>query len=242
MKILFLDTTSERLLAAVENDGMKYSVSLESGLQHTGKALNTVDYILREANIAGAQLDCAIVSTGPGSFTGIRISHALLKGFFFDNEPKILPLTTLEAAFISSLNSIKTFADANALVIPLVFGRKQSYYAAAFSTSIDAFAQEIRENDYRDIPVTRLVSEMEAMTANANHDSRLRTIIVVENELHEETIRRLLPKYLIYRCPISAIAVLETVASNYSLFTTKLVTASLLAPEYVRKPDAETPH
>jgi tRNA threonylcarbamoyladenosine biosynthesis protein TsaB len=53
---------------------------LQVGLKHSEKLLPAVRTLLREADLAPADLDLIVCSTGPGSFTGIRIGLATAKG------------------------------------------------------------------------------------------------------------------------------------------------------------------
>jgi tRNA threonylcarbamoyladenosine biosynthesis protein TsaB len=53
---------------------------LQVGLKHSEKLLPAVRTLLREADLPPTDLDLIVCSTGPGSFTGIRIGLATAKG------------------------------------------------------------------------------------------------------------------------------------------------------------------
>ena len=56
------------------------SLILQVGLKHSEKLMPAVRTLLQEAGLAPQDLDLIICSTGPGSFTGIRIGLATAKG------------------------------------------------------------------------------------------------------------------------------------------------------------------
>jgi tRNA threonylcarbamoyladenosine biosynthesis protein TsaB len=56
------------------------SVIYQIGLMHSEKLMPAVRALLQEANLSPRDLDLIICSTGPGSFTGIRIGLATAKG------------------------------------------------------------------------------------------------------------------------------------------------------------------
>src|SRR5580658_7096599 len=53
--------------------------SFEHGLQHAARILPTIDALCRDQSWAPRQIDECYVSTGPGSFTGLRIGITMAK-------------------------------------------------------------------------------------------------------------------------------------------------------------------
>jgi tRNA threonylcarbamoyladenosine biosynthesis protein TsaB len=56
------------------------SIMYQIGLKHSEKLMPAVRALLEEAGLAPRNLDLIVCSTGPGSFTGIRIGLAAAKG------------------------------------------------------------------------------------------------------------------------------------------------------------------
>ncbi len=65
---------------------------------HSQKLFDMIDSILKISNIELKQLHSIAVSIGPGSFTGLRIGLAAVKGIAFGADLPIIPVPTLEAA------------------------------------------------------------------------------------------------------------------------------------------------
>lgn len=98
MKYLAIDTSGDYLSVICRNGevyktyysemaGVKHSVSLMPAIEETAKNCNL--------DLKDADFFCSTV--GPGSFTGIRIGVATVKGFADAYNKPVLPVTTLEA-------------------------------------------------------------------------------------------------------------------------------------------------
>ena len=68
----------------------------ERGL-HTPDVLGMVDAVLAEGEVGLSALDGIAASIGPGAFTGVRISVAVVQGLAFGAGLRVVPITTLEA-------------------------------------------------------------------------------------------------------------------------------------------------
>ena len=87
--------------------------------------LPCVDAVLRRAGLALEAVEAFAISIGPGSFTGLRIGVATLKGFAFGTELPIAPVPTLAVLARSA-------PDARDPVLALVDARRGELYAAAY--------------------------------------------------------------------------------------------------------------
>ena len=84
-----------------------------------------VDAVLRRAGLALEAVEAFAISIGPGSFTGLRIGVATLKGFAFGTELPIAPVPTLAVL-------ARAAPDARDPVVALVDARRGELYAAAY--------------------------------------------------------------------------------------------------------------
>jgi tRNA threonylcarbamoyladenosine biosynthesis protein TsaB len=87
--------------------------------------LPAVDAVLRKAGAGVAQLDAFAVSIGPGSFTGLRVGLATVKGLAFGSARLLAPVSTLAALAC-------TAPRRDLPVVPLLDARRGEMYAAAF--------------------------------------------------------------------------------------------------------------
>lgn len=98
MKILYVDTTTADLVVAVVEEDKIYDVSGKNvGTRHSETLCAKVEEVLALANIGFDDLDAYACAIGPGSFTGIRIGVATLKGYKIANNKPFISVNCLEA-------------------------------------------------------------------------------------------------------------------------------------------------
>ncbi len=126
MKILALDTTAVVASVALCEDGAllaEYTVC--NGNTHSETLLPMVESILRFFSCTPDDIDLFAASAGPGSFTGVRIGAATLKGLAFDTGKACIGVSTLEALACN-------LSHVNALICPVMNARRKQVYTALF--------------------------------------------------------------------------------------------------------------
>ena len=99
MNALAVDTATEALGLALRAGEHTRSELALAGFRHSENLLPHVRRLLADASLGPADLDLIVCSLGPGSFTGIRIGLAAVKGLAFAARPGGTPLigvSTLE--------------------------------------------------------------------------------------------------------------------------------------------------
>jgi tRNA threonylcarbamoyladenosine biosynthesis protein TsaB len=96
--ILGLDTSSEELGIALASD-QKVLLSFSRYLRnsHAEHIDKSVEFLLAACAVASRDITRVAVATGPGSFTGLRIGISFIKGFCFDRDVRVLPVSSLES-------------------------------------------------------------------------------------------------------------------------------------------------
>jgi tRNA threonylcarbamoyl adenosine modification protein YeaZ len=99
MQVLAIDTALEACAAAVLNteSGTVTMQSLTMVRGHAEKLMPLVDAVMKEAGATFASLDRIAVTTGPGSFTGLRVGIAAARGIALSTGKPAIGVTTLEA-------------------------------------------------------------------------------------------------------------------------------------------------
>lgn len=96
MKILAVDSSAGPASCAVfENGKVLASSFANTGLTHSQTLVPMVYDMLKNAGISIDEIDLFAVSAGPGSFTGVRIGVAAVKGFAFATEKPCVGVSTL---------------------------------------------------------------------------------------------------------------------------------------------------
>ena len=85
MNILAVDTAGKTLgVALLQDDRLKYECYLDGGMTHSETLMPLVDHCLKLCGLTCADIDLFGVNAGPGSFTGLRIGLAAVKGLAFE--------------------------------------------------------------------------------------------------------------------------------------------------------------
>ena len=81
MKILALETSAKSVSCAVVEDGTPLASAYQcTGLTHSRTLLPMVDAMLKNADLTLDDINAIAIAAGPGSFTGLRIGIAAVKG------------------------------------------------------------------------------------------------------------------------------------------------------------------
>ena len=97
MRILSVDTSAVcASVAVVENGRIRAQSSTNAGLTHSRTLLPMIDALLQNSETPLASIDCFACAVGPGSFTGIRIGIAAIKGLCDGTGKQALAISTLE--------------------------------------------------------------------------------------------------------------------------------------------------
>ena len=126
MKILALESSAIAASAALCEDGkLLGEFTLQNGNTHSETLLPLAESILRAFSLSPDQIDLFAVSAGPGSFTGVRIGCATVKGLAFGTGKPCIGVSTLEA-----LAENLTLRDG--LICPVMNARRGQVYTALF--------------------------------------------------------------------------------------------------------------
>jgi tRNA threonylcarbamoyladenosine biosynthesis protein TsaB len=83
MKILAIDTATERCSVALSSDGVIVERSTDTPRGHADLVLPMIQSVLAEAGMTLAQIDGIAYGRGPGGFTGVRIAIGVVQGLAF---------------------------------------------------------------------------------------------------------------------------------------------------------------
>lgn len=136
MYILSVDTTAKTAAVCLaKEDALQGLVPvsrlvLNSTVTHSESLLPMIEQALSLAGVSLPQVDAFAITSGPGSFTGVRIGVSTVKGLAFSQKDCVpcIPLSTL---YCLALN-LCAYGD-NTIVCPLMDARREQFYNAIFS-------------------------------------------------------------------------------------------------------------
>lgn len=126
MNILSLDTTAEVCTAAIcDGERLIAEMTVNTGNTHSQTLLPVVEQILKISELALDDIDCFACSTGPGSFTGVRIGVATIKGIAYGKNKPCVSVSTLEALAYNLVGY-------DGILCPVMNARRNQVYNALF--------------------------------------------------------------------------------------------------------------
>ena len=127
MKILALDSTAVvGTVALCEDERLVAHYTLNTGNTHSQTLLPMIESALRAAEWTMDDVELIAVSNGPGSFTGVRIGVATVKGLAFGKNIPCAGVSTLEALAYN-------LRYMNGIICPVMNARRAQVYNALFS-------------------------------------------------------------------------------------------------------------
>jgi len=126
MVVLGVDTSGSGASLAVAVGGEIRGCLRPAGANPSRALLAGISRLLADAGVVAAQLDGLAVAVGPGSFTGLRIGLATVKGLAWAWNKPVAAVSTLEAL-------ARAVVDRGALLVPVLDARRGQVYTARFT-------------------------------------------------------------------------------------------------------------
>ena len=136
--ILHIETSATGCSVAVSENGQcifEQSARSEhgAGAEHLGKM---VDEALSFTDNHAIPFDAVSVSSGPGSYTGLRIGVSMAKGVCFGRDLKLIAVPTLELLCVPVLLR-EAVQEENALLCPMMDARRMEVYSALYDRALN---------------------------------------------------------------------------------------------------------
>ena len=126
MIILSTDTCCMTATAAIMTDDKLISqVSLNNKKTHSQTIMPMIEYMLNISDIDINDIDCFAVSSGPGSFTGVRIGVSAIKALSHATQKPCVSVSSLEALAYN----VSAF---DGIICPIMDARRGQVYNALF--------------------------------------------------------------------------------------------------------------
>jgi tRNA threonylcarbamoyladenosine biosynthesis protein TsaB len=151
--ILALDTTSPHGSLALRRDGATLSeLALHSSDGYAHLIFQGITDLLREGRVGLAEIDCFAAASGPGSFTGVRVGLAAVKG--------LASALGKPVAAISNLRALAALGN----LTPVIDARRGEVYTAVYDTELRLVSPETVE-PFSDVPVALSSGNLAAAVA-----------------------------------------------------------------------------
>lgn len=150
MTILQIETATTVCSVALAKQGKLIAVKeVNERNVHAEVITLFIEEILNNAGIKYHDLDAIAVSSGPGSYTGLRIGVSTAKGLCYALDKPLIAIETLEAM---AGGIIARGVEADLLLCPMIDARRMEVYTALYNSKGDRVeptsAEIIDENSF----------------------------------------------------------------------------------------------
>lgn len=157
--ILAIETSTKTCSVSLfANEVLLGSTDLFIEKSHASHLMVVIDNLLDYSGISRQELNAVAVSSGPGSYTGLRIGTSTAKGLCFALEIPLIGVSTLQAL-------VATYAPlypTHFLFAPMIDARRMEVYTALFDSQLSPLMPDqalIIDEDFlqNDIPENNIV-------------------------------------------------------------------------------------
>ena len=154
MIILHIETSTNICSIAVSENGQcLFSKSDSEGMNHAALLSVFIAEAMEFLKSTSKKPDAVAVSSGPGSYTGLRIGVSTAKGLCYGLDIPLIAVSTLEVLTANALQITDTAT--NSLFCPMIDARRMEVYAAIYNQEgiiqREISADIIDENSYSEI-------------------------------------------------------------------------------------------
>ena len=133
--ILNIETSTDVCSVAVSHDGVcVFNREDHAGPNHAVKLGTFVDEAMSFADCHLLPIEAVAVSSGPGSYTGLRIGVSMAKGICYGRGLKLISVPTLELLAVPVL--LNHEPEEGTLLCPMIDARRMEVYAAVYDRAL----------------------------------------------------------------------------------------------------------
>lgn len=103
-----------------------------TGRSHAALLTVFVDEVMKECGLRFSELSAVAVSSGPGSYTGLRIGVSAAKGICYAADLPLISVNTLATMARMVISSHNGILDDNCLLCPMIDARRMEVYMSLF--------------------------------------------------------------------------------------------------------------
>lgn len=148
MKVLAVDTSaSVAAVAIMEDSNLLGEYIINHKKTHSQKLMPMIKEIMHDLELEPCDIDVYAASSGPGSFTGLRIGITTIKAMAYAVNKPVVSVPTLDALAYNI-----TISDL--LVCPIMDARNKQVYTALYAWEK---GRQVKLTEYMGIPIEELI-------------------------------------------------------------------------------------
>lgn len=148
MRVLSLDSSTESAsIAVIDENKLLGEITFNFEKQHSVVLMSMIDNLLSNLHMGIDSLDGFVVSRGPGSFTGLRIGMATIKGLCLGSSKPFVSVSSLD-----SLAYNLSFAPG--IICPILDALRNNVYTCLYTFKNGSLEPV---SDYMAVPIDELI-------------------------------------------------------------------------------------
>ena len=143
MIILAVDSSSKvATVALIKDEKLLGEITLNDKKEHSVILMNIIQDLLKHNNLSIDDIDGYVVSKGPGSFTGLRIGMATIKGLSFGSSKPYVSVSSLDALALSVSNF-------DGIICPIMDALRNSVYTSLYKghSNLGNYTNKLESSD-----------------------------------------------------------------------------------------------
>lgn len=132
--LLHIESTSTVCSIAISKDTELVAIKeINNGYTHAENLHVFIEQLLFETSLQVKDINAVSVSSGPGSYTGLRIGFSAAKGLAYALQIPLITIETLKALSSEVIN----IDNQNAIYCPLLDARRMEVYCAIYDNQLN---------------------------------------------------------------------------------------------------------
>lgn len=150
-KILHIETATDVCSIAVSDGLQLLSIQQAEGVrQHAAQITLLIQSVLKQARLSLPEIDAVSVSSGPGSYTSLRVGTSTAKGICYTLDKPLIAVDTLQSLALASLKAERE----EGLYLPMIDARRMEVYTARFDATNERLTEAapliVEENTFQE--------------------------------------------------------------------------------------------
>lgn len=152
--ILSIETSGVACSVALSRgDSVVGSVTLDDSNRQSSMLVPAIESLFKQCSLQMAECDAVAVSSGPGSYTGLRVGVSTAKGICYGLGKPLIAVPTLEILLAEAM-SLEQCSGA-AFYVPMLDARRMEVYQAVYDSDArcieEVSAKILDAGSYRDL-------------------------------------------------------------------------------------------
>lgn len=135
--ILHIDTALQKAFVGVSKDGiLLHEAKSDNPMSHAAFVQPAIQEVLKTLGLSLQEIDAIGVTSGPGSYTGLRVAMASAKGLCYALQKPLLSVSTLQVLAYAATDSFPGCA----VYCPMIDARRNEVFTALYDEQLNILA------------------------------------------------------------------------------------------------------